>query len=103
MGHGTRMGHVDPRYGVFSRAGDGTVLCVEFLGQAGTCYMTLTFTSFYQGEVIVDGEGLISPLRPLQPQLRSYGQVTAIEGARVWPWAAHVPMGSTNWLQWITF
>lgn len=41
------MGHVDPGYGAFSRAGDGTVPCVEFLGQAGTCHVTLTFMFFY--------------------------------------------------------
>lgn len=39
------MGHTDPGRGAHSRAGDGTVLCVEFLGQAGTCHVTLTFLS----------------------------------------------------------
>lgn len=46
MGHGAVMGHADPGNKAFSRAGDGTVLCVEFLAQAGTCHVTLTFV-FY--------------------------------------------------------
>lgn len=49
MGHGTHdsMRQADPEHAAFSRAGDGTGLCGEFLGQADSCHGTLTFVFVY--------------------------------------------------------